>query len=106
MGVACIRLCQQEPFDYIYRGLKYSLVPDYIVLSLTLFFKYLDQSFTELQEVNFLNSCTNEKAWSLALRGWFFLHLIELFKEVLAVPPLFLQESGHSSGMKFGRRLC
>ena len=26
--------------------------------------------------------------------------------EVLAVPPLFLQESGHSSGMKFSRRLC
>ena len=26
--------------------------------------------------------------------------------EVLAVPPLFLQESGHSSGMKFSRRPC
>ena len=72
MGVACIRLCQKEPFDYICRGLKYSLVPDYIVLSLILFCKYLDQSFTELQEVNFLNSYTNEKAWSLASRGWLF----------------------------------
>ena len=27
-------------------------------------------------------------------------------REVLAVPPLFLQESGHSGGMKFSRRLC
>ena len=26
--------------------------------------------------------------------------------EVLAVPSLFLQESGHSGGMKFSRRLC
>jgi hypothetical protein len=26
--------------------------------------------------------------------------------DVLAVPPLFLQECGHSSGMKFGREAC
>ena len=26
--------------------------------------------------------------------------------EVLAVPPLFLQESSHSSGMEFSRRPC
>ena len=27
-------------------------------------------------------------------------------EEVLAVPPLFLQESGHSGGIGFGRRPC
>jgi len=26
--------------------------------------------------------------------------------EVLSVPPLFLQESGHSGGMKFSREAC
>ena len=29
-----------------------------------------------------------------------------VFEEVLAVPPLFLQESGHSGGMKFSRGPC
>jgi hypothetical protein len=36
-----------------------------------------------------------------AVRSFFRLRL-----EVLAVPPLFLQESGHSGGMEFGREAC
>jgi hypothetical protein len=37
---------------------------------------------------------------------WVFAVVVGSSREVLAVPPLFLQEYGHSGGMKFGREAC
>ena len=53
-----------------------------------------------------------ELEWTGMALEWTKIDILEL-REVLAVPPLFLQESGHSSGilvdsggMEFGRRPC
>jgi hypothetical protein len=52
--------------------------------------------------------------WQKVNSSIMFLYIVkETTNEVLAVPPLFLQESGHSGGipvdsggMKFGREAC